>query len=434
MEAFRTEAGLKLENCSLNPIIAFKDAPFDKELMQCTKGFEKPTSIQAQCWPICLSGQDLVGIASTGSGKTLSFGLPGLTHIIKLGKHQKKTTAMLVLAPTRELAMQSAVVLEAAGKPCGVKTACIYGGVAKHEQRGLIRGGVQIIVATPGRLLDFMEEGAIDCSGVSYLVLDEADRMLDLGFEKDIRRIIGQCAKDRQTLMFSATWPMSIQGIASEFLSNPARVTVGSEELSANHRVKQVVEVVEPQVKERRLLDMLKKYHTGKNRILIFVLYKKEADRVHQLVERGGFTCNAIHGDRSQDVRSAAMEKFKDASCPLLIATDVAARGLDIPDVEFVINYTFPLTTEDYVHRIGRTGRAGKEGVSHTLFTQHDKARAGELINVLREANQTVPEELMKFGTHVKKKEHKLFGAHFKDVDMSKKATKKTFDSDSDEE
>jgi len=282
-------------------------------------------------------------------------------------------------------------------------------------------------------LLDFMEEGCLDISNVSYLVLDEADRMLDLGFEKDMRRIIARCASVRQTLMFSATWPPSIQVIAAEFLSNAARVTVGSEELSANHRVKQIVEVVEPQVKERRLLDMLKKYHSGKNRILVFVLYKKEADRVHALVERGGFTVNAIHGDRSQDVRSAAMDKFKSAECPLLIATDVAARGLDIPDVEYVINYTFPLTTEDYVHRIGRTGRAGKEGVSHTLFTQHDKARAGELINVLREANQTVPEELMKFGTHVKKKEHKLFGAHFKEVDMSKKATKKTFD-DSDDE
>ena len=181
--------------------------------------------------------------------------------------------------------------------------------------------------------------------------------------------------------------------------------------------------------------QVIKKYHNGSNRIIIFGLYKKECDRVHQLIEgRTQHKVAAIHGDRGQEQRTKAIGEFKSGAIPLLVATDVAARGLDIPDVEFVINYTFPLTTEDYVHRIGRTGRAGKEGVSHTFFTQFDKARAGELVNVLREAKQTVPEELMKFGTHVKKKEHGLFGAHFKEVDMSLKATKKTFDDDSDDE
>ena len=179
-------------------------------------------------------------------------------------------------------------------------------------------------------------------------------------------------------------------------------------------------------------MQVLAEYHKGrKNRIIIFVLYKKEAERVHGLVQSKGYKVVAIHGDRSQDVRTKAMDEFKRGEIPLLIATDVAARGLDIPDVEYVINYSFPLTTEDYVHRIGRTGRAGKEGVSHTFFTSFDKPRAGELVNVLREAGQEVPESLTKFGTHVKKKEHKLFGAHFKDVDMSVKASKVKFDSDS---
>mmetsp|Transcript_30743 Transcript_30743/g.98888 ORF Transcript_30743/g.98888 Transcript_30743/m.98888 type:complete len:341 (-) Transcript_30743:79-1101(-) len=339
---------------------------------------------------------------------------------------------MLVLAPTRELAMQSAVVLESAGKPLGIKTVCIYGGAPKPEQKKQLKGGAQVLVATPGRLLDFMDEGVIELGKVTFLVLDEADRMVDVGFEKEVRKIIGACAKKRQTVMYSATWPQSIQKIAAEFLSNPARVTVGSEDLAANHRVKQIVEVLEPAAKDRRLLEVLKKYHSGKNRIIIFALYKKECDRVHSLVEsKTSFKVGAIHGDRGQEARTAAIEAFKAGTVPLLIATDVAARGLDIPDVEYVINYTFPLTTEDYVHRIGRTGRAGKEGVSHTFFTSFDKARAGELCNVLREAGQEVPEALTKFGTHVKKKEHKLFGAHFKDVDLNQKATKMKFDSDS---
>lgn len=321
------------------------------------------------------------------------------------------------------------------GAEFGVKTVCIYGGAPKHDQKTKLKAGCQVLVATPGRLIDFMQEGVVDLSKVTFLVLDEADRMMDVGFEKEVRSIIGACAKVHQTAMFSATWPQSIVKISEELLNNPARVTVGSEDLAANHRVKQIVEVLEPAAKDRRLLEVLKKYHNGSNRIIIFALYKKECDRVHQLVEtRTQFKVGAIHGDRGQDQRTKAITAFKEGKVPLLIATDVAARGLDIPDVEFVVNYTFPLTTEDYVHRIGRTGRAGKEGVSHTFFTQFDKGRAGELVNVLREAKQDIPEELTKFGTHVKKKEHGLFGAHFKDVDMSLKATKKTFDDSDDDE
>jgi ATP-dependent RNA helicase DBP3 len=433
---WRKDNNLSTANLEHNPILAFADAPMDKTLMACTASFEKPSVIQAQCWPVLLAGRDIVGIASTGSGKTLAFGLPGLTHLIERGvAKQHKTTSMLVLAPTRELAMQSEVVLEKVGAEFGVKTVCIYGGAPKSDQKQKLKAGCQVLVATPGRLIDFMQEGVVDLSKVSFLVLDEADRMMDVGFEKEVRSIIGACAKVHQTAMFSATWPQSIIKISEELLHNPARVTVGSLDLAANHRVKQIVEVLEPAAKDRRLLEVIKKYHNGSNRIIIFALYKKECDRVHQLVEsRTSHKVGAIHGDRGQDQRTKAIAAFKDGKVPLLIATDVAARGLDIPDVEFVINYTFPLTTEDYVHRIGRTGRAGKEGVSHTFFTSFDKGRAGELVNVLREAKQEVPEELMKFGTHVKKKEHTLFGAHFKDVDMSKTATKKKFDDSDDDE
>jgi len=265
-------------------------------------------------------------------------------------------------------------------------------------------------------------------------VLDEADRMLDKGFEEAIRSIIGMCLplSHRQTALFSATWPDSIRKLAAEFLNDPVRITIGSEDLTANARVKQVVEVLEQHQKEKRLLQLLNEYHQPAkgelNRILIFALYKKEADRIEQLLKRNGWSCDSIHGDKSQDARTAALAKFKSGATQLLIATDVAARGLDIPDVKYVLNVTFPLTIEDYVHRIGRTGRAGKLGISHTLFTSLDKSHAGGLANVLREAEQPVPEELIKFGVFTKKKEHGMYGAHFKDVDMNAKATKVTFD------
>ena len=267
---------------------------------------------------------------------------------------------------------------------------------------------------------------------MTYLVLDEADRMLDLGFEPHIRKICATIRADRQTLMFSATWPTAVQQLAANFLAaaGAVKVTVGSQELAASHSVAQTVEVIDPAKRDDRLLQLLAKHHSSrKNRIIIFVLYKKEAPRVEGLLKRKGWNAAAIHGDISQAQRTAAVEAFKAGTVPLLIATDVAARGLDIPDVEVVVNYSFPLTIEDYVHRIGRTGRAGKTGAAITFFSAaSDKMRAGELVNVLREAKQPVPDELLKFGTTVKKKEHKLYGAHFKDVDLSKKATKVTFD------
>jgi ATP-dependent RNA helicase DBP3 len=295
--------------------------------------------------------------------------------------------------------------------------------------------GAPIVIATPGRLLDLVQDGALSLASVTYLVLDEADRMLDLGFERDIRALIALTAPaGRQTLMFSATWPDSIQSIAAEFLRRPVRVNIGSTELAASHSVTQLVEVVDdPGARDRILLALLAKYHASRaNRVIVFVLYKKEADRVERLLSGRGWAACAIHGDMSQDARTRSFNAFRDGSIPLLVATDVAARGLDIPNVEFVINYSFPLTIEDYVHRIGRTGRAGRTGTAHTLFTPLDKSHAGELVNVLREAGSDVPEALLKFGTHVKKKEHSLYGAHFKVISSAggppPAPTKMTFD------
>ncbi|KAI0218497.1 RNA-dependent ATPase [Massospora cicadina] len=351
-------------------------------------------------------------------------------HLQRTGKIKSKTPIVLVLAPTRELAVQSFETCEKVGKLLGCKATCIYGGVAKHSQKEDLNSGVQIVVATPGRLIDLLEEGAVDLSHVSYLVLDEADRMLDFGFEPAIRNILSRVAPKRQTIMLSATWPETIRKLASEFLSNSVKVTIGSDDLAVSHNVTQLVEVMDDNfAKEKRLIECLGKYHKSReNRVIIFALYKKEAVRIENNLRYKGYTVRAIHGDLSQAQRSEALAKFKDGSCPLLVATDVAARGLDIPKVEYVINYTFPLTIDDYVHRIGRTGRAGNKGISHTFFTPQDKAHSGELINVLKSANQEVPESLMKFGTTVKKKEHKAYGAFFKEVDTSIRPTRIVFD------
>jgi len=416
------------------PILTFKELGFPKEVMKICSGFEKPTPIQSQCWPILSSGRDVIGIAETGSGKTLAFSIPALMHVktrVEVEGKKRKGPIMLVVAPTRELAMQSQDVLEEAAKFVKIRSVCVYGGVPKPPQRDALRRGVEVLVATPGRLIDLMEEGCCDLSQISYLVLDEADRMLDQGFERDIRKIIGQTHVSRQTALFSATWPDSVRELAHEFLTRPIKVTIGSDDLAAGTRIKQIVEVIDDRARELRLNKLLKEYHASrKNRMLIFVLYKKEASRIEMSLQRSGWNCTSIHGDKSQEARTEAVENFKNGRVPLLVATDVAARGLDIPDVDYVINYSFPLTIEDYVHRIGRTGRAGKSGVSHTFFQACDKARAGELVKVLKDAGQDVPKEMMSFDLNIKKKEHKLYGSFGpKDYGLPmKKATKIVFD------
>ncbi len=416
----------------LAPVGTFADAGFSKQLLKVTAQFQKPSPIQSQSWPIIMSGYDMVGIAATGSGKTLAFGMPALTQIHSQPACKPGQPICLVLAPTRELAQQTAKVFDDAGEASGVRCVCVYGGSPKYEQKAAMKagGGAAIIVATPGRLRDFMDEGVIKLDRVTMLVLDEADRMLDLGFEPEIRAIAGATRADRQTVMFSATWPQSVQSLAAEFMHEPVKVRIGAEGLKASQSITQVVEVVEPQDKDRHLARIMKQYLDGSKevpRTLIFALYKKECANLHQRLCRE-WPAVCIHGDMSQFDREKSVEAFKNGAKRILIATDVAARGLDIKGVEYVINYTFPLTTEDYVHRIGRTGRAGATGLAHTFFTVHDKARAGELVNVLRKAGAEVPDDLTKFGTHVKKKESKLYGAHFKEVDMSVKATKITFD------
>ncbi|KAF7809452.1 DEAD-box ATP-dependent RNA helicase 5 [Senna tora] len=416
------------------PTKTFAASGLPEKVLECCKSFEKPSPIQSRAWPFLLDGRDLIGIAATGSGKTLAFGIPAIMHVMSKRKSKVskgRNPLCLVLSPTRELAQQISDVMCDAGRSCGVESICLYGGTSKGPQISSLKSGIDIVIGTPGRIKDLIEMGVCSLKEVSFVVLDEADRMLDMGFEQAVRSILGQTCSVRQMVMFSATWPLPVHNLAQEFMDpNPVKVVVGSEDLAANHDVMQIVEVLDDRARDKRLVALLEKYHKSqKNRVLVFVLYKLEASRVEKMLNEGGWKAVSIHGDKAQYERTKALALFKNGSCPLMIATDVAARGLDIPDVEVVINYSFPLTTEDYVHRIGRTGRAGKKGVSHTFFTQQNKGLAGELVNVLREAGQVVPDALLKFGTHVKKKESKLYGAHFKEISAdAPKSQKITFD------
>ncbi|KAK5124361.1 RNA-dependent ATPase [Meristemomyces frigidus] len=438
IDAFIAEKQLAIEDPRkqlYRPITSFKYLPVDDAQRAPFASFSAPTPIQSACWPYLFAGRDIVGVAETGSGKTLAFGVPCIRYIAGLDKKARKGIKACIVSPTRELALQIHEQLVKIAEPAGVKVTVVYGGTNKDEQRATLRG-THVVVATPGRLNDYVQEGSIDLSNVTYVVLDEADRMLDKGFEQEVRKIISATAPTgRQTLMFTATWPPSVRELADTFMKAPVKVTIGdnaSGELRANVRITQAIEVIEDQRdKQPRLIELLKQYQSGKNkndRILVFCLYKKEATRIEEFIRRRGFNVAGIHGDLNQQKRTESLEAFKAGTVPILVATDVAARGLDIPAVKVVINVTFPLTVEDYVHRIGRTGRAGQDGRAITFFTDAEKGLAGALINVLKAANQPVPEELMKFGTTVKKKGHDAYGAFYKDTGDMKKATKITFD------
>ncbi|KAL8936662.1 MAG: hypothetical protein Q9216_004815 [Gyalolechia sp. 2 TL-2023] len=421
----------------LRPITKFGFLPKSSQ-SSAFSTFKAPTAIQSAAWPFLLSGRDVIGVAETGSGKTLAFGIPCIRAVSSsTSKKLKNPARAVIVSPTRELAVQIHTQIEQLAIPAALKSVCVYGGVPKDPQR-LALSTAHIVVATPGRLNDLIEEGSADLSQVEYLVLDEADRMLEKGFEDAIRTIISttpSTAQGRQTLMFTATWPPSVRELAATFMNQAVHITIGDNnadgELRANNRIEQQVEVVDPRGKEQRMLQIVKKYQSGKNkndRILVFCLYKKEATRVEGFLRSKGLRVAGIHGDLNQGARMAALEGFKKGDCPLLVATDVAARGLDIPSVKLVLNVTFPLTVEDYVHRIGRTGRAGAQGLAITLFTEHDKAQSGALINVLKAAGQPVPEALLKFGTTVKKKGHDAYGAFYKDTKDAKVSTKIRFD------
>ncbi|WAQ92793.1 hypothetical protein PtA15_17A275 [Puccinia triticina] len=428
----------------LPPVLKFEDVVVHDSLRKAFSSFQKPSPIQSAVWPVLMAGRDVVGIAETGSGKTLAFGVPALQHILN-GDKKSKAINVLVIAPTRELAMQTETTLSDLGKLVSppIKSLCVYGGVDKNIQRKALAGSaVRVVAGTPGRLLDLANEGHLKLDQVSWLILDEADRMLDKGFENDIRAIINLCRPSRSgdsdgrlTTMFSATWPTSVRRLAADFMHEPVRILVGADELTASCSVEQTVEVLEEtRGKEWKLLSTLQQlgkdslYNKSKDKVIVFALYKKEASRLHEFLLRKGYQACCIEGNMSQDKRTKSLDDFMTGKSTILVATDVAARGLDIPKVEFVINVTFPLTIEDYIHRIGRTGRAGRTGKSITFFTDEDKSHAGELMRVLKDAGQVVPEALKQWGGQIKKKTHAAYGDHWKEVDTTIKAKKITFD------
>lgn len=380
------------------PLLEFYEGAFPdyamREIQKC--GFEKPTAIQAQGWPIALSGRDMVGIAQTGSGKTLAYIMPAVVHINHQPRLQRGDgPIVLVLAPTRELAQQIQQVANDFGSCTSIKNTCIFGGAPKGPQARDLERGMEIVIATPGRLIDFLERGTTNLRRCTYLVLDEADRMLDMGFEPQIRKIIEQIRPDRQVLMWSATWPKEVKNLAEEFLNSYIQVNIGSLNLSANHNILQIVDVCEEYQKEQKLMTLLSEISSEpETKTIIFVETKRRVDEITRAVCRNGWRAVAIHGNKTQQERDYVLNSFRNGRQAILVATDVAARGLDVEDVKFVINFDYPNNSEDYVHRIGRTGRSNNTGTAYTLFTYQNASKANDLIQVLKEANQVVNPKL----------------------------------------
>ncbi|XP_034207207.1 DEAD-box ATP-dependent RNA helicase 46 isoform X2 [Prunus dulcis] len=361
-------------------------------------GFSSPTPIQAQSWPVALQSRDIVAIAKTGSGKTLGYLLPGFIHLKRSRNDPQLGPTVLVLSPTRELATQIQDEAVKFGKSSRISCVCLYGGAPKGPQLRDIDRGADVVVATPGRLNDILEMKRISLHQVSYLVLDEADRMLDMGFEPQIRKIVNEVPARRQTLMYTATWPKEVRKIAADLLVNPVQVNIGNvDELVANKSITQYIEVLAPMEKHRRLEQILRSQEPG-SKIIIFCSTKKMCDQLSRNLTRQ-FGAAAIHGDKSQSERDYVLNQFRSGRTPILVATDVAARGLDIKDIRVVINYDFPTGVEDYVHRIGRTGRAGATGLAYTFFGDQDSKYASDLIKVLEGANQRVPPEIREMAT-----------------------------------
>lgn len=342
------------------------------KILQAVKeaGYTEPTPIQAAAIPPIIAGHDMIGIAQTGTGKTAAFTLPMLTRLASLvTSTSQRGTRALVLAPTRELAVQIDENVRAYGKHLPLRIATVFGGVGERPQIEALRQGTHLIIACPGRLLDLMNQRYADFSGIEYLVLDEADRMLDMGFLPDIRRIVKQLPQRRQTLLFSATLSKEIEQLTGEFLHNPKTVQIGKRSNPAE-TVTQMVYEVPMHLKQGLLSHLLE--DPAMDSVLIFTRTKHGADRVARKLESLGIKCGTLHANRSQNQRLRALKDFKSGAVRVLVATDIAARGIDVDGISHVVNFDFPMHAEDYVHRIGRTGRAHAIGDAISFVTPED--------------------------------------------------------------
>nr|CAD7569718.1 unnamed protein product [Timema californicum] len=511
VEEFRSSKEITLKGRNIpNPIRTFEEAGFPDYVLKEIKkqNFHEPTAIQAQGWPIALSGRDMVGIAQTGSGKTLSYTLPAIVHINNQPRLSRGDgPIVLILAPTRELAQQIQTVANDFGSSSQIRNTCVFGGAPKGNQARDLEKGVEIVIATPGRLIDFLESGKTNLKRCTYLVLDEADRMLDMGFEPQIRKIIEQIRPDRQTLMWSATWPKEVKNLAEEFLKDYTQINVGSLQLSANHNILQIIDVCQEYEKEQKLSTLLKEIMAEKdNKSIVFIETKRRVDEITRKMKRDGWPATCIHGDKSQperdwvlqgnkahifalgNIRSSLLQMlpqeawrhkrdsvcYCESGCASLSREGLSALGIkgrrranhppppsacarpgaclllcrrrlpscafvdarahncfcvammmgvractcvesmagyngharthghslvrgidaDVEDVKFVINFDYPSSSEDYVHRIGRTGRSQKTGTAYTFFTPSNGRQASDLVAVLREANQVINPKL----------------------------------------
>ncbi|KDP28272.1 hypothetical protein JCGZ_14043 [Jatropha curcas] len=380
------------------PIKTFEDCGFSTQLMNAIakQAYEKPTAIQCQALPIVLSGRDIIGIAKTGSGKTAAFVLPMIVHIMDQPELQKEEGPIgVICAPTRELAHQIYLEAKKFAKSHGIRVSAVYGGMSKLDQFKELKAGCDIVVATPGRLIDMLKMKALNMLKATYLVLDEADRMFDLGFEPQIRSIVGQIRPERQTLLFSATMPRKVEKLAREILTDPVRVTVGDVGM-ANEDITQVVQVIPSDAEKLPWLLEKLPGMIDDGDVLVFASKKATVDEIESQLAQKGFKVAALHGDKDQASRMETLQKFKSGVYHVLIATDVAARGLDIKSIKSVVNFDIAREMDMHVHRIGRTGRAGdKDGIAYTIITQKEARFAGELVNSLIAAGQNVSVELM---------------------------------------
>ena len=352
----------------------FEDLSLSKSIQRAVfeEGYTSPTPIQEKAIPFILAGKDLVGCAQTGTGKTAAFAIPIIHNLHRMIGSSKKTKEIrcLVVTPTRELAVQIGASFDTYGKYTNIRQLTIFGGVSQVSQVDQLKKGIDILIATPGRLLDLNKQGFIDFDSLHYLVLDESDLMLDMGFINDVRKIVKLVPTNRQTLLFSATMPMAIRELADTFLNKPEYVSVTP--------VSSTAEIIEQQIyfvgkeDKRGLLYHLIR-NENLNNILVFVRTKHGADNVVKALKKHGVNAEAIHGDKSQTARQRVLDNFKNKEISVLVATDIAARGIDIESLPYVINFDLPNIPETYVHRIGRTGRAGNDGISISFCSQDEE-------------------------------------------------------------
>ncbi|MDH5507083.1 MAG: DEAD/DEAH box helicase [Anaerolineae bacterium] len=360
--------------------MTFNQFELDPRLMEGIKraGYQTPTPIQTQAIPEALKGHDLIATAQTGTGKTAAFVLPILNKLIK---GPRKKVRALIITPTRELAEQIHENIRTLGNGTGLKSMSVYGGVGANPQIDALRRGVDILVACPGRLLDHIQQGHAKLGSVEILVLDEADRMLDMGFLPDVRRILKHVPNERQTMLFSATFPSEINKLAGETLRSPKRVAIGLSRPA--HTVEHAIFPIAQHLKTKLLMAVLEE--TDTDSVLVFTRTKHRAQRLSEQIQKNGYKAISLHSNRSQGQRKAALNGFKNGQYQVMVATDIAARGLDIDSISHVINYDMPDTADAYIHRIGRTGRAKRKGEAYTFTTPEDDDMVRQLEKIMKQ-------------------------------------------------